>query len=298
MKLKPFLQLVRIPTIFSSLSNAYAGFWIGGGHAGIKSLLLGLIAAGLYLMAGMALNDVADFKVDRMERPDRPLPSGAISLSTAWMLSIGMMLLALVCQWFANPVAAVVGVLLIMAIFLYNFLLKGTFFGPVSMGLCRLLNLLCGIALCADGTTDLLFLSPVAKLALISLGFYIACVTYLARDEVQGNSLLRVRTFFAGLALWIGAWIGFAAFHFSIIAVLLLIVLILHLRFLSKPLMNLWKQPLSPPATGKSIGALLRSLPCTDVIAMLAVGVFWPWALLGLAWTLPGPFLVKRFYST
>ena len=298
MKLRDFFQLVRIPTIFSSFSNAYAGYWIGGGGHGAKTLLLGLLAAGLYLMAGMALNDVADFKVDRMERPGRPLPSGAIPVSTAWMLSIGMLLLALICQWLANPIAAVVGVFLILAIFLYNFLLKGTFLGPMAMGMCRLLNLLCGIALCAEGTSDLLYLPASTYWVLISLGFYIACVTYLARDEVRGNATVRVRIFFTGLILWVCAWLGFSAIHFSLLMILLLAVLIRHLEFLWKPLSNLWKHPSSPPATGKSIGALLRSLPFTDVIAMLATGVAWPLALLGLLWMLPGPFLVKRFYST
>ncbi len=298
MKAKDFFQLVRIPTVFSSLSNVYAGFWIGGGVAGVKSLLLGLVAAGLYLMAGMALNDIADFKVDKAERPNRPLPSGAISLSTAWTLSIGMMVLGLVCQGFANPVAACVGVLLIIAIFVYNFLLKGTFLGPVSMGTCRALNLLGGIALCADGTTDLFFLPFRAKWALASLGFYIACVTFLARDEVGGNSLRRVRVFFAGLVVWVFAWIGIALGHFSPLSILLLAVLFLHLKFLFNPLRNLWRQPASPPATGKSIGALLRTLPFTDVLAMLVMHVTWPFALLGLLWMLPGPFLAKRFYST
>src|SRR3954467_15599367 len=121
--LKSFFQLVRIPTVFSAFSNAYAGYWIGGGAASPKALFLGMAAAGLYLMAGMALNDIADYKVDKKERVDRPLPSGAISLPSAWLISIAMLALALACQWIANPVAAVIGVLLILAIFLYNFLL-------------------------------------------------------------------------------------------------------------------------------------------------------------------------------
>ena len=33
----------------------------------------------LFYTAGMILNDVADLEVDRRERPERPLPSGAVS---------------------------------------------------------------------------------------------------------------------------------------------------------------------------------------------------------------------------
>jgi 4-hydroxybenzoate polyprenyltransferase len=298
MNFKPFFQLVRIPTVFSAFSNAYAGYWIGGGGAPLKSLFLGMLAAALYLMAGMALNDIADYKVDKVERPSRPLPSGAISRPWAWIFSLGMMALALVCQWFANPVAACVGVCLILAIFLYNFLLKGTFLGEVSMGACRVLNLLGGIALCADGTSDLLFLPFSAYWALASIGVYIVIVTYLAKDEVQGNSRIRVRIFLTGMALWVALWIGFAAFRFSPSSFILLAVLLLHMVLLFKPVRNLQTNPASPAATGKTIGALLRSLPMTDVVGMLGAGVIWPWALLGLAWMLPGPFLAKRFYST
>ena len=185
--LKPFFQLVRIPTVFSAFSNVYAGYWIGGGAASPRSLILGLVAGGLYLMAGMALNDIADYKVDKEERSSRPLPSGVISLPTAWMVTLGMFALAFICQWLANPIAACVGVVLILAIFLYNFVFKGTLLGPISMGACRVLNLLGGIALCASGTSDLFYLPVHAYWALSSIGSYIALVTYLARDEVKGN---------------------------------------------------------------------------------------------------------------
>jgi hypothetical protein len=297
-KARGFFQLVRIPTVFSALSNAFAGYWIGGGRAGIVPLLLGMLASGLYLMAGMALNDIADLKVDRAERPSRPLPSGAISLPIAWTLSLAMMVLGLLCQWRANPVSAVVGFALILAIFLYNFLLKKTFLGPAAMGLCRLLNLLGGIALNADGTSDLLFLPFNAEWALLSLWLYIALVTFLARDEVRGNTGRRVRVFFAGLAIWCGLWMGFALIHPSLISALLLAVLLFHLRMLHGALTNLWKEPTVPSSTGRTVGALLRNLPLTDVIGMLAAGVAWPWAMLGAAFMLPGPFLAKRFYST
>jgi hypothetical protein len=61
---------------------------------------------------------------------------------------------------------------------------------------------------------------------------------------------------------------------------------------------GLRRQPSSPPATGRTVGALLRTLPVTDTLGMLAAGVAAPWALLGLAFMLPGRFLARRFYST
>src|SRR3989338_1204784 len=114
---------------------------MGGGKAGAAALLLGMAASGLYLMAGMALNDIADYRVDKVERPGRPLPSGSVPKPAAWILSLVMLAGGLLCQWVASPVAAVVGFALILCIFAYNFLLKQTILGPAAMGLCRLLNL-------------------------------------------------------------------------------------------------------------------------------------------------------------
>ncbi len=310
--MRHYLRLVRIPTVFSSLSNAFAGYWIGGGYAAWSSLWLALIAAGLYVMAGMALNDIADLEVDRAERPDRPLPSGAISLSTAWSLVIAMFALALVLQWIANPASAFVGVVLVGAIFLYNFGLKGTLFGPVSMGLCRMLNLAAGMAL--NFSSPRVFLTQPASLygALLSLGFYVALVTYLARDEVQGNSIQRIRFFLMGVAAWFAAWCAWSVTHFSWLSLVVFAVLLFHGWLLSDAVGGLRRNPTSPAATGKTVGALLRTLPVTDVLGMLAAGVaFWPysgsagygqfmmpWALVGLAWMLPGRLIPRRFYST
>jgi hypothetical protein len=296
--LRPYLQLVRIPTVFSSLSNAFAGYWIGGGYASGAALALGMIAAGLYVMGGMALNDIADLEADRAERPSRPLPSGAISRGNAWLLVLSLFGLALVLQWLANPASAVVGALLVAAIFLYNFGLKGTALGPLSMGLCRLLNLAAGIALNFVSVSAFGVLMASVYGALISLGFYVALVTFLARDEVQGNSVRRVRWFLIGLAAWFAAWAAWSMTRFSWVSLLGFAVLLLHAWLLKDALGGLRRQPSSPPATGRTVGALLRTLPVTDTLGMLAAGVAAPWALLGLAFMLPGRFLARRFYST
>lgn len=304
--LRPYLQLVRIPAVFSSLSNAWAGWWIGGAiaasvgaaHPSVGSLILGLIAAGLYLLAGMALNDIADLEVDRRERPSRPLPSGALSLRQAWTLVVAFFATGLLCQSIANPVSAVAGLFLVAAIFLYNFVLKGTALGPLSMGLCRVLNLAGALALGFPSVKTFGALPPAAYGALVSLGFYVALVTYLARDEVTGNSAGRVRLFFIGFAAWFSGWAAFAATNHSLASLGVVAVLVLHLFLLKDALAGLRSLPGSPATTGKTVGGMLGSMPVTDALAMFATGAAWPAALAGLLWMLPGKRLARRFYST
>ncbi len=304
-RLRDFFAWVRIPTVFSSMGNAYAGWWLGG-HAQVTHLWLGMLASALFLMAGMGLNDIADLEVDRQERPKRPLPSGAIRLGQAWTLALGMMALGLVLQACANVRAAAVGVVLVAAIFLYNFALKGTWLGPISMGLCRALNVLAGLSLnwtewpyraLSEGSFFARLEIPFTwRLALISLGAYIALVTYLARDEVQGNARARVRTFLFFFGLWLGAWVALAwrglGPWWGLVGTMAALMSVI-----GPPFKHLWRRP-TPAHSGKMIGALLRSIPLVDMLALWTAGLYWPIVISMAVFMVPGPILMKRFYST
>ncbi|MEO6095199.1 MAG: UbiA family prenyltransferase [Fibrobacteria bacterium] len=311
MKLKSFLSLVRIPTVFSSMSNAYAGYFIAGGRTFSPQLGAGIAAAALFIMAGMALNDVADKEVDAKERPNRPIPSGAIPLGTAWGLSLGMMALGLGLLWFANPVSVSVGGALCLAIFAYNFALKGGWAGPAAMGLCRALNLLTGMSLTWAALPHPATLPLPAWLALASLWAYIALVTFLARDEVGGNSRRRSLLFLSGVGLWFIAWLIAALIGFRteriirpmspmnpMSPILLMTLPWLGLAlFLRKPLRNLATDP-SPKHTGQMVGGMLRMVPLVDVLAMLANSVPPEFSLVGALWIVPAFAVGKWFYST
>lgn len=282
------------------MSNAYAGYFIGGGRDLSPRLAEGILAAALFIMAGMALNDVADKDVDARERPTRPIPSGAIPLGQAWAASLAMMGLGLVLLWLANPVSTAVGAALCLCIFAYNFLLKGTAVGPAAMGLCRALNLLTGVSLTWSG-----FPGPAAFpkafpnaiwLALFSLWAYIALVTFLARDEVGGNSRRRSILFLCGLGLWFIGWPTVALAWFRAQPLMALAWLALAM-FLRGPLRNLAAEP-SPKHTGQMVGGMLRLVPLVDVIAMLANQVPPEYALAGALWIVPAYAVGKWFYST
>ncbi|HKP96574.1 MAG TPA: UbiA family prenyltransferase [Fibrobacteria bacterium] len=296
MKPKAFLALVRIPTVFSSMSNAYAGYFIGGGRALTPALAGGAAAAALFIMAGMALNDVADKDVDARERPTRPIPSGAVPPGQAWGLSLAMMALGLALLFLANPVSSAVGAALCLCIFAYNFLLKGTALGPAAMGLCRALNLLTGMSLAWSGLPLTASFPKAVWLALFSLWAYIALVTFLARDEVGGNSRRRAVLFLGGLALWFIAWSA-AAFKWFRAENFLALAWLALAMFLRGPLRNLATDP-SPKHTGRMVGAMLRLVPLVDVLAMLANQVPPAYALAGALWILPAYAVGKWFYST
>ncbi|MFS8580639.1 MAG: UbiA family prenyltransferase, partial [Novibacillus thermophilus] len=90
-RIRSYLELIRFPNLFSAMADIVAGAWVAVGLSSSSPFSLELAAlllssAALYAM-GIVMNDYFDFELDCKERPERPLPSGRISRSSA--LSLG-----------------------------------------------------------------------------------------------------------------------------------------------------------------------------------------------------------------
>jgi 4-hydroxybenzoate polyprenyltransferase len=141
----------------------------------------------------MVLNDVYDAAVDAVERPERPIPSRRIPLSSAkklgWSLLAGGVAAAWLTSWAAETWRpGLVGSALAGCILLYDIALKHFAFGPVVMGGCRLLNVLLGMSLSSPWQASEWAIA-------IGIGTYIAGVTWLACNEAQSTAVrFAVRT--------------------------------------------------------------------------------------------------------
>src|SRR5207247_84954 len=98
--LRTLLLLGRISNLPTVWSNCLAGWIISGGGELARLLLVCIGTSSLYV-GGMFLNDAFDADFDRQHRPERPIPSGAISRSAVWQwgffwLLIGVIILCLV----------------------------------------------------------------------------------------------------------------------------------------------------------------------------------------------------------
>jgi hypothetical protein len=171
------LALARISNTPTTISNVLAGAALATALEFSVDLLLIIIAIALFYTAGMYLNDILDVEIDRKQRPERPLPSGRVSMQTAWGITIGLfaigaILLAIV-GW--GPFFA--GLVLIALIALYDAWHKGNALGPVLMALTRVLVYIVAFyAFASEATWEL------AIWCLVMLA-YVAGLTYIAKTE-------------------------------------------------------------------------------------------------------------------
>lgn len=200
-KLSAYMQLLRLPNVFTAMADVAMGFVFVRGAMGlgpsdyVELVLLAAASCSLYL-AGTVLNDCFDYEADKQERPERPLPSGRIARSTAtrlgWSLLVcGLILASATAFWIGSSRPVVVPMALVVCIVLYDGPLKRSMLGPMSpaplvMGGCRMLNVLLGMSATRSPWGSENWLVAAA------IGVYIAGVTFFARGEARRSDRLRL----------------------------------------------------------------------------------------------------------
>lgn len=195
--MKGLLALIRPPNVFTAFADSLAGLVVllALGIAVPDRACAIVLASGCLYLSGIVLNDVFDRHVDARERPTRPIPSGAVALPVAIALGAGLMAAGIAIAWWIGRAPGTLSIFLTQSILLYDAGLKKTIVGPIVMGACRGLDLALGIACGLPLDTPW---PAIAIAGPIVLALYVAGLTYIARDEVDGNTTRRART---GLAL-------------------------------------------------------------------------------------------------
>ncbi len=67
-----------------------------GNVPSVSEAVFGFLTASLLLAGTMVLNDIQDVQIDKVNSPDRPLPSGRVSIREAYVLSITLSGLAII----------------------------------------------------------------------------------------------------------------------------------------------------------------------------------------------------------
>ena len=295
-----YAQLVRLPNVFTAFADILmAACVVGAITADMGRVVLLMLASGSLYLGGMVWNDVFDRNDDAKTRPNRPLPSGRISVHIAVWIGIVFLILGLVFAGLARQLANRFGIsdslliasILALAIFLYDAWLKRTPFGPVGMGLCRFLNVMLGLSagIAAPSFELCLHVSGV-------IGVYIVGVTWFARTE-EGMSQ-KSHLIAASVVMLTALLLALAVpMHFPVSTVtpfypFLLIAFGFWIGF---PIMAAIHKP-TPQNVQSGVKSCILGLVLLDaILASAFVGI--PGLLIGLL-LLPARWFGKWIYST
>lgn len=173
---RTLLVLGRVSNLPTVWSNCLCG-WLLGGEGSSARLLLLCLATSLLYVGGMFLNDAFDATFDRQHRRQRPIPSGAIAEQLVWIIGGSLLMAGTLPLLFLGFTPAILTLLLVGAILLYDAVHKAVAFSPVIMAACRFLLLLVAAGAAEEGITGL------ALWTAIALAGWIVGLSYVARRE-------------------------------------------------------------------------------------------------------------------
>jgi 4-hydroxybenzoate polyprenyltransferase len=184
--------LVRLPAALSVPGDTLAG--MSSSATGIvPGRRLALPAASVLLYwAGMALNDYADRDLDRVERPERPIPSGRVHPGEALALAAGLTVAGVAtAAWAGGRPAAGAAIALASTVWAYDLVLKNGPAGPAAMATARALDVVLGAAIAGSGPGPGAGFRSMTMRPVAAVGLHTAGVTLLSRGEVHGSDPVR-----------------------------------------------------------------------------------------------------------
>jgi len=175
------VRLARPANVITAYADILAGYAAAPIATPAALPFLLLATTGLY-GGGVVFNDVFDVNLDAIERPERPIPSGTVSVTAAAVFGSVLLIGGVFVAWRWSPLSGIVAAATAVAALVYDRIGKHhPALGPVNMGLCRALNLLLGVT---AGGQIAQFHWLLAAVPLC----YIAGITSLSRGEVKGGT--------------------------------------------------------------------------------------------------------------
>lgn len=277
------LRLGRVSNLPTVWTNGLTGLVLGGGTLLDPRTLPLLLALSLFYVGGMYLNDAFDAEIDRNERPERPIPSGAIDLRSVFAASGAMFMVGLSLLTWVGFVAAngtggwpsLAGLVLVTSIVVYDWHHKQNPFSPFIMAACRMMVYI---------TAGLCFLVPPSAwllLAAVLLFSYLIGLTYIAKQENQSKIDSLQPAFLFAPPLLFAAYLVFTETGFTLIVAFLALIAVVGIAMwmLNRRL---------PGDIGLAVSVLIAGICLLDAVFLAGAGeamLAW-WAIAGFGLTL------------
>ena len=183
-------KIIRpINAVIAFVSVIVAAFFCSPEEISWFSVLLASFAAAFTLSAGNIINDIYDLGIDKVNRPERPLPSGKISKNSALILYFLLIAASLILSWFINLYAFIIVIIATILLVLYSkFLKRVLFIGNI------LVALLTGLVFIFGGVA---VRNPSAAIIPALFAFLINFIREIVKDmqDVDGDKNAGVNTF-------------------------------------------------------------------------------------------------------
>ncbi len=284
-RLTAYAQLVRLPNVFTACADISVG--VLAGQVPLFQTLPLIGASACLYCAGMVFNDYFDRDIDAIERPQRPIPRGAITPTAARGIALALTATGIILSATTSLGSLLNSAILTALIMAYNTGLKSTVFGPLVMGGCRFINVLLGFSCVSPDVVDWSMRLAIAGI----VGTYIVGVTLFARQEA-GQSRTSVLGFAGGTCLFAVAAAALmpaasSSLHPYLVAALLL--------FLATKAASALNDP-SRRHVQRFVKAAIFGLVVLDTA--LAIALAGPEGLSVLLWLIPAVILGRWLYST
>jgi geranylgeranylglycerol-phosphate geranylgeranyltransferase len=128
-----YIRLLRPGNAVVAGLAAILGYFIASGTVVPGTILLFAIVF-LVTSGGNTINDFFDAEIDRINRPERPIPAGEVTREQAWNLAFTLFAAGILLSIFTNFLCLAIAVFNSLLLFLYAYSLKRTvFFGNASV---------------------------------------------------------------------------------------------------------------------------------------------------------------------
>lgn len=258
-----YLRMMRPANVATAVADVLAGIAIAGVFVGNLSIpwvqVIFLCASTKCLYAGgIVYNDIFDADIDAIERPERAIPSGAITIKQAKQFGFILLVLGIAFGGIGSNAGGFIAMSITFFALVYDKWGKhNNLLGPLNMGICRGLNLMLGLSIIPLALQQwyLLGIVPIV---------YIYSITMISRGEVYGSNRQNLYIGGALYVLVIGAILYFANINGRLLWSLIFIVPFAWMIF--SPLIKAIQQPI-----GKNIGAAVKA----GVISLILMDAAW-----------------------
>lgn len=120
-QISAYLTLVRVPNCLMIGFAVLIGEVIAlGGFPSLGQAVFGFLTASLMLAGTMVLNDIQDIQIDRVNSPERPLPSGRVTVRRAYAFSLVLSALSIIFSVFLGILPLLTALVALALMVYYN----------------------------------------------------------------------------------------------------------------------------------------------------------------------------------